>query len=87
MTLTLTSNKKRKIRNIAAVLLLKQSCSIRTLASFLGQIVSPFEAVPNGKSYYWNIEQQKIEVLKTSKGNFDINIKQLSPASLSEVKW
>ena len=76
MTLTLTSNKKENIRDIAAVLLLKQSCSIRTLASFLGNIVSSFEAVPNGKLYYRNIEQQKIEALKTSKGNFDINIKQ-----------
>ena len=87
MTLTLTSNKKEHIRDIAAVLLLKQSCSIRTLASFLGNIVSSFEAVPNGKLYYSNTEQQKIEALKVSKGNFDINIKQLSSASLSEIKW
>ena len=82
MTLTLTTNKKENIRNIAAALLLKQSCSIRTLASFLSNIVSSFEAVPNGKLYYRNIELQKIEVLKTSNGNFDINTKQLSSASL-----
>ena len=31
MALTLTSNKKENIRNIASVLLLKKSCSIRTL--------------------------------------------------------
>ena len=79
--------KERKHKNIAAALLLKQSCSIRTLASFLGNIVSFFETVPNGKLYYRNIEQQKIEALKTSKGNFDIKIKQLSSASLSEIKW
>ena len=36
------------------------------------------------KLYYRNIEQQKIEALKTLKGNFDINIKQLSSASLSD---
>ena len=82
MTLTLTTNKKGNIRNIAAALLLKQSCSIRTLVSFLSNIVSSFEAVPNGKLYYRNIELQKIEVLKTSNGNFDINTKQLSSASL-----
>ena len=75
MTLTLTSSKKENIRNIAAALRLKQFCSIRTLASFLGNIVSSFEAVPSGKLYYRNIEQQKIEALKTSKGNFDINTK------------
>ena len=76
MTLTLTSNKEENIRNVATVLLLKQFCSIRTLASFPGNIVSSFDALPSGKLYYRNIEQQKIEALKTSKGNFDINIKQ-----------
>ena len=84
---TLTSNMQENIRDIAAVLLLKQSCSISTLVSFLGNIVSSFAAVPNGKLYYRNIEPQKIEALKTSKGNFDTNIKQLSPASLSEIQW
>ena len=49
MTVTLTTNKKENIRNTTAVMLLKQSCSIRTLASFLGNIVSSFETVPNGK--------------------------------------
>ena len=77
MTLTLTSNKRENKRDIAAVLLLKQFCSIRTLASFVGNIVSFFEAVPNRKLYYRNIEQQKIEALRTSKGNFDINIKTI----------
>ena len=87
MTLTLTSNKKENMRNIAAALLLKQSCGIRILAGFLGNILSSFEALPNWKLYYRNIEQQKIEALKTSKGNFDINIKQLSSTSLFERKW
>ena len=75
MTLTLTSKKKQNIKNIAAVLLFKQSCSIRTLASFLGNIVLSFEAAPNEKLYYRKTEQQKVEVLKTSRGNFDIKIK------------
>ena len=69
MTLTTTSNKKENI-NIAAALLLKQSCSIRTFASFLGNIVSSLEAVPNGKLYYRNTEQQKIEALETSRGKY-----------------
>ena len=34
MSLTLTSNKKENIRNVAPVLLLKQSCSIRTFLSW-----------------------------------------------------
>ena len=51
MTLTLTSKNKENIRNTAAALPLKQSCSIRTLASFLGNIVSSFETAPNRKLY------------------------------------
>ena len=57
MTLTLTSKKEKNIINTAAVILLKQPCSIRALASFLGNIASSFEAAPNGKLYYRNIEQ------------------------------
>ena len=80
MTLTLTSNTKENMRNIAAALLLKQSCGIRILAGFLGNIRSSFETLPNGTLYYRNIEQQKIEALKSSKGsNFSF--------SVSERKW
>ena len=56
-TLTLISKKKKKTRYIVAVLLIKQSCIIRTLASFLGNIVSSFEVVIIGKLYYRNNEQ------------------------------
>ena len=77
MTLTIIFKKKENIRNIVAALLLKQSCSIRTLANFLENISSSFEVAANGKLYYRNIEPQKIEEFKTSNGNFDIKIKQL----------
>ena len=45
MTLVLTSKKNEKITHIAVSLLLKQSCSISLLASFLGNIISSFEAL------------------------------------------
>ena len=83
MALILTSEKKEKMKNIAATLLLKQCCSIRSCTSFLGNMISSFEAVLNTKLYYRNIEQKQIEALKRSKANFDIKIKQLSSASLS----
>ena len=83
MALILTSEKKEKMKNIAATLLLKQCCSIRSCTSFLGNMISSFKAVLNTKLYYRNIEQKQIEALKRSKANFDIKIKQLSSASLS----
>ena len=89
MALILTSGKKEKMKNIAVALLLKQCCSIRSLTSFLGNMMPSFEAVLNTKLYYRNIEQKQIEALKSSKANFDIKIKQLSSASLSlsQIKW
>ena len=63
------------------------SCSIRSLASFLGNIVLSFEAVTLWRLYYHNIEEQKTEALKTLMSNFDVEIKQLSLTSLSEIKW
>ena len=89
MALILTSEKKGKMKNIAVALLLKQCCSIRSLTSFLGNMMPSFEAVLNTKLYYRNIEQKQIEALKSSKANFDIKIKQLSSASLSlsQIKW
>lgn len=84
MTLVLTSKKNEKITHIAVSLLLKQSCSISLLASFLGNIISSFEAL---ESYVKGSLKNKNEALRTSMGNFDIKIKQLSSASLSELKW
>lgn len=53
-------------------MLFEHSRGIRTLTSFLESLVSSFEAVLNRKLCYRDIEQQEIEVLKVSKGNFDL---------------
>ena len=75
-----------KIFNTAASLLTLSSCSIRFLAKFIGQIVVIFPGVKYGPLWYRNMENDKIEGLKMSKGNFDANI-QLSEMALAEISW
>ena len=87
MTRTLRFEEKETLKVTVSNLSFQQSCSTRSLASFLGNIVSSFEEAPYCKLYYRNIEQQKNEELKTLRDNFDAKIKQLSLASLSEIKW
>ena len=86
MTVTLMREKKEKIFNTAASLLTLSSCSIRFLAKFIGQIVASFPGVQYGPLWYRNMENDKIEGLKMSKGNFDANI-QLSEMALAEISW
>ena len=78
--------KRKKIFNTVASLLTLSSCSIRFLAKFIGQIVARFPGVKCGPLWYRNMENDKIEVLKMSKGNFDANI-QLSEMALAESFW
>ena len=75
-----------KIFNTAASLLTLSSCSIRFLAKFIGQIVVSFPGVKYSPLWYRNMENDKIEGLKMSKGNFDANI-QLSEMALAEISW
>ncbi len=86
MTVTLMREKKEKIFNTAASLLTLSSCSIRFLAKFIGQIVASFPGVKYGPLWYRNMENDKIEGLKMSKGKFDANI-QLSEMALAEISW
>lgn len=62
------------------VLLIVQEClslskriyeTIRKVARVLGLLVSTFSAVEYGRLHYREIEKEKIQALKTSKGDFD----------------
>ena len=49
MTITLTEEKKGKIKTLALSLMNKNSCSVRTVAKFIGNLTASFEAVPGGR--------------------------------------
>lgn len=54
MTLTLTYEKEERLKDVSL-----SSCvvAIRTIASFLGNLVSSSGAIPNGNVCYLDIEQ------------------------------
>ena len=86
MTLTLTEEKKDKIKKLATKIISNTGLDIRTLAKFLGNLVASFEAVPHGPLHYRFLENDKINALKLNKGNFDAKV-CLSPLAIDECHW
>ena len=86
MTITLTLEKKEKIKELALSILSSPTISIRKLAQFIGNIVASFPAVPFGKLNYRDMERNKVTALKESKGNFD-SVMDLSHRSALEIEW
>jgi hypothetical protein len=85
MTITLTDEKKSKIKRLAREVLNKD-VSIRTVSKFIGNLTSSFEGVPQGRLYYRHIEFDKSVSLKLSKGDYE-GACYLSPEALEEVEW
>ena len=59
---------------------------IREVAKFLGNLSASFEAVTYARLFYRFIEIDKINVLKLSKGEFDVPC-ILSPTARNEIYW
>ena len=86
MTLSLTDDKKNKIKTLLLNCLHSQQVSIRELARILGNIVASFPAVTFGPLHYRHLERDKIRGLKYHKGNFEGKI-SLSAKAVSEIHW
>ena len=87
MTISLTGDKKQKIKNLASKILSVRKICIRTLAKFLGNIVAAFEAIPMGRLYYRNIELDKVNGLKASGGDFDKSCNISYQARIELIWW
>ena len=86
MTITLTDDKKEKIKGLCQNILHDTLITIRGLASLIGNFTAAFSAMPFGKLHYRNLERQKLEALKVSKGDFDKKV-IISIASLDDLQW
>ena len=86
MTLTLTEEKKQKIKEMCEFTLNSKKLTIRHIASLLGNFTAAIEAVPYSKLHYRSIECSKIEHLKREQGNFEATFK-LSQENINEIKW
>ena len=86
MTLSLTDEKKNKIKTLLMNCLHNQQISIRELARILGNIVASFPAVTFRPLHYRHLERDKISGLKYHKGNVEGKI-SLSVKAVSEIHW
>ena len=86
MTITLTKNKKEKIKSSSKQLLTPLKICQGEIASVIGNIVASFTTVPYGTFHYRNLEKDKLEALKISKYNCDAYL-TLSNNSISALRW
>ena len=62
MTLSLTDEKKNKIKTILTDCLCKYKVSLRELPRILGNIVASFPAVTYGPLHYRHLERETFEI-------------------------
>ena len=86
MTITVTSEKKQKIKDLCSETLSSNKLSIRDVPKLIGNLVATFEAVPFGPIYYRSLEIDKINILRQYDGDFDANI-SLSTQSKYDISW
>ena len=86
MTLSLTDEKKNKIKTILTNCLGKCKISPRGLARILGNIVTSFHAVTYGSLHYRHLEREKITGLQYHKENLEGKIR-LSAKAIAEMQW
>ena len=86
MIVTPTDEKKKKIRDLASKLLSLGYSTIRLLAKFIGMIVACFPGVMHGPLWYRRLENDKIEALKRSKGDYDATV-TFSNEAVTDMQW
>ena len=85
MTISLTNKKKQKIHDMAIEILNSREVCIRKLASFIGNIVASFPAVPYGRLYYRYCEHEKV-IGVAIQGSYD-GVIHLSKRAIDEIRW
>ena len=71
MTLSLTPDKRTKIRKMAIKMLRQKSPTIQQVAKLVGNLVATTEAVPLAPRYYRKLEKDKAKALKLSRGRYE----------------
>ena len=86
MIVTLPVEKREKLIKLGTELLECEQVLILSLASFIGNLVSCFEAVQMGPLYYRYLEINKTLALRKSKGDFN-SFTTLCSESKNEINW
>lgn len=86
MTITLTNNKKEKLKLFCSNILTTRMPKIRTIASILGKITSSFPAAKFGRLHYRALERCKATALHENKGNFNARL-ILTDEAKTDIQW
>lgn len=86
MTIKVTPEKKLKYVASCTSLLQSDTCSLRTLAKVIGQLISTFPGVRYGPLHYRQTEKVKIQGLKHHDDNFEAII-NLPHSVKEELSW
>ena len=83
---TLTEERKQKLKTLILNLLRINKSTIRYLAKVIGTIISYMPAAILGPLFYRYLENDKVTSLRLNKGNFDAPAK-ISPEGKQELEW
>ena len=86
MLVSLTQEKKDKLRSLATLILKAEYIQIREVPGLIGFVVSCTPGVEHSGAHFKALERDKIKALKRVKGNFD-GIMWLSPEGKEDIKW
>ena len=86
MTLTLTLEKKTKIKTLSSITFQRPNVNVRDLQGLSGKIFASFPAVSYGPRHYWTLEVSKTAGMKYHKEHFDWGI-ILSANAGKYVQW
>lgn len=86
MTVSLTTEKEKKLKHLITQLLSIRKPTIRFVAKVVGTLVSSFPAVKYAPLHYRHIEKVKSEALALNKGDFEAHC-CLTPEAISDLTW
>ncbi len=86
MTITLTEEKRSKLKNLCLLLLSHTSYTIRRAARVIGNLVAASEAVPLAPLYYRRLEIEKTKALRIARGDYDAYM-AFSPKACLHLQW
>lgn len=86
MTVRLTEQKKLEIKTLISSILEKSILTILEVAQLVGKLVATFPGVSYARLYYRQVEIEKINALKESKGNYKRNM-TLSLEAKKDLAW
>ena len=87
MTIRLTERRRLKLVQSCNDIKLAKKVTIRQLSALIGSLVASFIAIPLGRIFYRNLEKDKTEGLKKSKGDWEQKVIVSKEGLLEIDRW